>query len=151
MTEPTNTKEEELEKKLSEMATKRTEEDSVSLAKKFNLPFSDLKSAPIDSDALMLIDENTARSSNLAIIYKAGNKLTVAITNPESSATQKTLDSLKDKGFVINPIVTSPSVLDNILSRYKYAQTHELFEVGAIEIKEDENTKIKISNRIQLV
>ncbi|KKR02587.1 MAG: hypothetical protein UT29_C0001G0067 [Candidatus Yanofskybacteria bacterium GW2011_GWA1_39_13] len=143
MTEPTNTKEEELEKKLSEMATKRTEEDSVSLAKKFNLPFSDLKSAPIDSDALMLIDENTARSSNLAIIYKAGNKLTVAITNPESSATQKTLDSLKDKGFVINPIVTSPSVLDNILSRYKYAQTHELFEVGAIEIKEEELKKIQ--------
>ena len=143
MTEPINTKEAELEKKLFEIATKRTEEDSVSLAKKFNLPFSDLKSAPIDSDALMLVDENTARSSNLAIIYKAGNKLTVAITNPESSATQKTLDNLKEKGFTINPIVTSPSVLENILSRYKYAQTHELFEVGAIEIKEEEIKKIQ--------
>lgn len=143
MSQPTNTKEAELEKKLSEIATKRTEEDSVSLAKKFNLPFSDLKSAPIDSDALMLIDENTARSSNLAIIYKAGNKLTVAITNPESSATQKTLDGLKEKGFTINPIVTSPSILENILSRYKYVQTHEIFEVGAIEIKEEEIKKIQ--------
>jgi len=142
-TSNTDTKEAELEKKLSEIQLKRTEEDSVSLAKKFNLPFSDLKSAPINSDALMLVDENTSRSSNLAIIYRAGNKLTVAITNPENPVTQKTLDSLKEKGFTINPIVTSPSVLENILSRYKYAQTHELFEVGAIEIKEEEIKKIQ--------
>ena len=65
-----DTKEAELEKKLSEIQLKRTEEDSEALAKKFNLPFSDLKSAPIDNDALTLIDENTARSSSLAIIYK---------------------------------------------------------------------------------
>src|SRR3989338_412675 len=138
-----NTKEAELEKKLSEIQLKRAEGDSIALAKKFNLPFSDLKSAPIDNDALTLIDENTARSSSLAIIYKSGNKLTVAITNPENSNTQKTLEALKEKGFTINPIVTSPSVLENILSRYKFAQPQEVFEVGAIEIKEDELNKIQ--------
>src|SRR3989344_38221 len=108
-TSNTDTKEAELEKKLSEIQLKRTEDDSVALAKKFNLPFSDLKSAPIDNDALAIIDENTARSSNMAIIYKSANKLTVAITDPENSATQKTLEALKEKGFTINPIVTSPS------------------------------------------
>lgn len=142
-TQSTNTKEVELEKKLSEIQLKRTEEDSMSLAKKLNLPFSDLKSVPIDSDALIIIDEDTARSSAMAIIYKSGNKLTAALTNPESSATQKTLDSLKEKGFTINPVVTSPSVLESILSRYKFSQSHELFEVGAIEIKEDELDKIQ--------
>ena len=134
---------EELEKKLSEIQLKRAEGDSAALAKKFNLPFSDLKSAPIDNDALSLIDENTARSSGLAIIYKSGNKLTVAITDPENSGTQKTLEALKIKGFTINPVVTSPSVLENILSRYKFAQSQELFEVGAIEIKEGELNKIQ--------
>src|SRR3989338_11670658 len=138
-----NTKEAKLEKKLSEIQLKRAEGDSAALAKKFNLPFSDLKSAPIDNDALSLIDENTARSSGLAIIYKSGNKLTVAITDPENSATQKTLEALKIKGFTINPIVTSPSVLENILGRYKFAQSQELFEVGAIEIKEGELNKIQ--------
>lgn len=136
-------KELELEKKLSEIQLKRTEEDSVALAKKFNLPFSDLKSAPIDNDTLVIIDENTARSSGLAIIYKSGNKLTVAITDPENSNTQKALEALKTRGFIINPIVTSPSVLENILSRYKFAQSQEIFEVGAIEIKEDELSKIE--------
>src|SRR3989338_4980179 len=121
-----NTKEEELEKKLSEIQLKRSEGDSVALAKKFNLPFSDLKSAPIDNDALIIIDENTARSSILAIIYKSGNKLTVAITNPENSNTQKTMEALKTKGLTINPVVTSPSVLEGILSRYKFAQSQEL-------------------------
>ena len=51
-----NKKEAELEKKLSEIQLKRTEEDSAALAKKFNLPFSDLKAAPIDNDALAIID-----------------------------------------------------------------------------------------------
>ena len=138
-----NKKETELEKKLSEIQLKRAEGDSIALAKKFNLPFSDLKSAPIDNDALTLIDENTARSSSLAIIYKSGNKLTVAITDPENSNTQKTLETLKAKGFIINPIVTSPSVLENILSRYKFTRSQELFEVGAIEIKEEELNKIQ--------
>lgn len=141
--DPINKKEAELEKKLSEIQFKRAEGDSVALAKKFNLPFSDLKSAPIDNDALVIVDENTARSSGLAIIYKSGNKLTVAITDPENSNTQKTLEALKIKGFTINPIVTSPSVLENVLSRYKFAQSQELFEVGAIEIKEGELNKIQ--------
>src|SRR3990167_4016567 len=138
-----NKKEEELEKKLSEIQLKRTEEDSVALAKKFDLPFSDLKSAPIDNEALVTIDEDTARSSSLAIIYKSGNKLTVAITNPENSNTQKTMEALKTKGFTINPVVTSPSVLEGILSRYKFAQSQEIFEIGAIEIKEEELNKIQ--------
>ncbi len=136
-------KEEELEKKLSEIQLKRTEDDSVALAKKFNLPFSDLKAAPIDNDALNLIDENTARSSNLAIIYKSGNKLTIAITDPGNSAAQNTLDVLKTKGFIVNPVVTSPSVLESILSRYKFTRTQEIFEVGAIDIKEEELNKIQ--------
>src|SRR3989344_9358920 len=106
-TQPTNTKELELERKLSEIQLKRAEGDSVALAKKFNLPFSDLKSAPIDNDALTIIDENTARSSSLAIIYKSGNKLTVAITDPENSVTQKTLETLKTRGVIISPLVTS--------------------------------------------
>lgn len=143
MLEPVNTKEAELEKKLSEIQIKRAKGDSIALAKKFNLPFSDLKSAPIDGDALTIINEDMARFSGLAIIYKSGDKLTVAITDPESSATQQTLEALKTKGFTINPIVTSPSVLENILSRYKFSQSQELFEIGAIEIEEKELNKIQ--------
>ncbi len=143
MPNPVNKKEEELEKKLSQIQLKRAEGDSVDLAKKFNLPFSDLKSAPIDNDALTLIDEDTARSSHLAIIYKSGNKLTVAITDPENSNTQETLEALKAKGFSINPIVTPPSVLENILGRFKFSKSQELFEVGAIEIAEEELNKIQ--------
>lgn len=143
MPNPVNKKAEELEKKLSEIQLKRAEKDSAALAKKFNLPFSDLKSAPIDNDALTIIDENTARSSSLAIIYKSVNKLTVVITDPENSNTQKTLETLKTRGFIINPVVTSPSVLENILNRYKFAKSQELFEVGAIEIEEAELNKIQ--------
>ena len=143
MSEPINKQEAELEKKLSEIQLKKAEDDSVALAKKLNLPFSDLKSAPVDNDALVIIDEDSARSSRLAIIHKSGNKLTVVLTDPENSNTQKTLEGLKAKGFSINPIVTSPSVLEGLLDRYKFAQTQDVFEVGAIEIKEGELNKIQ--------
>lgn len=143
MSEPLNKKEAELEKKLSEIQSKRVEEDSAALAKKFNLPFSDLKSAPIDDEALALIDENTARSSGLAIIYKSGNNLVAAISDPENSNAQKVLDTLKEKGFNINPIVTTLSALENIFKRYKFVTSQEFFEIGAIDIKEEEVNKVQ--------
>ncbi len=140
---PTNNKEEELDKKLSEIQLKRSEDDSIALAKKFNLPFSDLKSAPIDNDALVIIDEQTSRSSNLAILYKSQNKLTVAITDPENKNTQKTLEELKTKGYTINPIVISSSVMEAIFKRYEFVKSQNLFEVGAIDIKEEELENIQ--------
>ena len=140
---PSNKQEEELEKKLQQIQLKKSEEGSISLAKKFSLPFSDLKSVPISSDALTLLDENIARSSGAAIINKSGTKLTVAIVNPGNPDTQKTLDLLKSKGFLVNLIVTTPSVLENIFNRYKTAKPQELFEVGAVEIEEDELIKIQ--------
>lgn len=139
---PTN-KEEELNKKLSQIQSKRTEDEAMSLAKQYGLPFSDLKAAPIDNDALLILPEETARASGLAIIYKSADKLTAALTDPGNSTTQKTLESLKEKGYVINPIVTTPAVLEDILGRYRLAKPQELFEVGAIDLKEEELDKLQ--------
>ena len=109
----------------------------MSLAQKLGLPFSDLKSAPVDGDALMLIDEETARRSRLAPIVKSGTNLTVVALDPENIETAKTLKELGEKGFTVSIIITSPAALEKVLARYKTAKAPETFELGAIEVKEE--------------
>ncbi len=135
--DPSQSKETELEKKLVDIQAKRVEEDAMSLAQKLGLPFSDLKSAPIDNDALILIDEETARSSQMAPILKKETGLTIVAIDPENSETAKTLKALEQKGFKINIIVTSPAALEKVLARYKTSKAPDIFEIGAIEIKEE--------------
>ena len=130
-------KETELEKKLIDIQAKRVEDNAMSLAQKLGLPFSDLKSAPVDGDALMLIDEETARRSQLAPIVKSGTNLTVVALDPENIETAKTLKELGEKGFTVSIIITSPAALEKVLARYKTAKAPETFELGAIEVKEE--------------
>ncbi|MBI2068680.1 MAG: type II/IV secretion system protein [Candidatus Yanofskybacteria bacterium] len=127
----------ELEKKLVDIQAKRVEEDAMSLAQRIGLPFSDLKSAPIDIDALTLIDEETARKSQVAAIIKNGVNLTVITLNPEDGETAKTLKALGDKGFKVSIIIVSSATLEKVLARYKTAKAPDVFKIGAIEIKEE--------------
>lgn len=138
-----STKEKELEKKLSEISLKREEEESKTLADKLGLPFSNLKSTPIDIDALALLDEQTARSSGMAILDRAGVKLAVAVLNPEDNNTQNVLEQLRSQGFTLNIIVTTPEMLEKVWRRYKETRKSEIFEVGAISIKEEDIAELQ--------
>ena len=111
---PSQSKETELEKKLAEIQVKRVEEEAASLAQKLGLPFSDLKSAPIDNDALVLLGEEEARRANLAVIIRNGTNLTAAVLNPEDPETAKVLGDLEKKGFKVSLIVTDPAALAKV-------------------------------------
>src|SRR3989344_5008064 len=134
-TQPQN-KETELDKKLMEIGAKRIQDEASALAQKLGLSYSDLKSAPVDIDALVLIDEATARKGRMAIIIKSGVNLTIVVLDPQDQETSKTLKELEQKGFKINIIITNPDSLEKILARYETAKSPEIFEVGAIEVKE---------------
>ncbi len=138
---PTKKREEELEKKLKDIQVKGTEEKYSEQAQKFGLPFSTLRGIPIDPDSLNLLSEETARSSNLVVLYKTEKKIVVALTNPEDPETKKTLDFLKGK-YTVDVLMTTPEALNTILDRYKIIK-HKVFKVGAIEINEEELTQLQ--------
>lgn len=138
---PTQKREEELEKKLGEIKIKEVEEKYVALAERFGLPFSNLKGIPIDTEALNILNEETARSSNLAVLYKTEKKIVVALTDPDNPTTQKTLDSLK-KDFTVDILLTTPASLGLIFGRYKIIKP-KVFKIGAIEINEEELTQLQ--------
>jgi len=133
----------ELEKRLFDIQTKRAEENAMSLAQKLGLPFSDLKSAPIDADAMGLIDEESARKSQLAPITKNGSNLAVVVIDPENTETIKMLKELNKRGFKINIIITSFAALEKVFARYKTEKTIDVFKQGTIEIKEEKLKEYK--------
>ena len=63
-------KSEDLTEKLTELKREAEEKRAKQMADKLNLPYLDLRIAPIESEALGLIDEESARKAKLAVIKK---------------------------------------------------------------------------------
>ncbi|MDP3696829.1 MAG: GspE/PulE family protein [Candidatus Taylorbacteria bacterium] len=139
---PAQKKEEELEKRLKEIKVKETEEQYAALAQKFGLPFSTLKGIPIDTDALNILSEEISRKSGLAVLYKNGSKLVIAITDPENTHTKETMESLKKNGFILDILLTTPGAINSVFERYKIIK-QKVFRIGAIEINEEELTQLQ--------
>lgn len=135
-------KQEELEKKLIEMRQTEEEDKYKTLAQSLSLPYSDLKSVPIDTDALSVLSEEESRSANIAVVFKKGSKLIVAALDPNNPDTQKVLSRLRTDSKV-DVIVINPQALQTILKRYLTIKIADVFEIGAIEIKEDEIDRLE--------
>src|SRR3990167_485722 len=135
-------KEEELERKLSEMRQQVEEDKYKALAQQLNLPYSDLISIPVDTDALSLLSEEEPHSANIAVIFKKDSKVIVVAVDPTNPATQKVISRLKESREV-DVILTNPRSLQNVLKRYRDVKRAEVFEIGAIEIQEKELDRLE--------
>lgn len=136
-------REAELEKKLGQIRAHGSQDSYQATAQKLGLPFSDLASAPIDTGALALVPEETARAHNFAIILKTGNALTIATTEPEKIEALEVVADLKHRGFSIHVIMTSPAGLEHAWRRYANLHQVDTFEVGSIDIKEEELAELQ--------
>ena len=135
--------EKELEKKMQQITIKHGEGDAVVKAQKLNLPFSDLKGQVIDPGALSILQETASRAANIAIIYQNGSSIIVAVIDPEAPETKTALEDLKKRGFSYELMLVSPTTLQNTLDRYKTIKTSKTFELGAIDIKEEDLDKLQ--------
>jgi len=135
-------REEELEKKLAEIQQKESEDKYKASARQLNLPYSDLISIPVDTDALSLLSEEEARSANIAVIFKKDSRVIIAAVDPTNPATQKVISRLKEDREV-DIILTNPRSLQNVFKRYQDVKRAEFFEIGAIELKEEELDKLE--------
>ena len=152
----TTKKGDELEKKLAGLRQMEEEDKYKVLAKSLNLPYSDLKSAPIDTDALSVLNEEEARSVNMAVIFRKDSKLVVAVLDPNNPATQNVISRLKTD-HEVGIIVTNRHSLQNVFKRYQASKKAEVFEIGAIELDEEEVNRLEseinnvsdIKNRIK--
>ena len=140
--EPRQRREEELERKLGEIQKGEEENKYKTMAQGLNLPYSDLKSVPVDTEALSLLTEEDARSANIAVIYKSSSKIIVVTTDPNNPAAQKILSRLK-ADHEVNVILTNPRSLQELLKRYRTVKKAEVFEIGAIELQEKQLSELE--------
>ncbi len=133
-------REAELEKKLAQIHTHGTEDEYQAMAQQKGLPFSTFSSVPVDGNALALVPEETARAGHFVIVLRNGTELTVATTDPENPAAVGAWAQLSHHGFKVSLIITTPAALDILFRRYATIKAPEMFEVGSLDISEEELT-----------
>lgn len=134
---PPEDKEEKLERKLAEVRLREEEARTEELAENLNLPYIDLTGLPIETEALVLVPEEAARQSKIAVIHKTEKELKVAAKNPSDEITKKILDDLKKQGFVIQVFVASEHSLKKAFERYQDLAKKKTEITGKVEITQE--------------
>lgn len=119
---------EEKQKRKLELLKKREEEESVKiLSEKYGLSYADLSAYPVEVDAIKLVSEEKAREAELAVFQVTGNRLKIAVRNPERGPTQAVLRRLEEANYTYELFLVSRTSLERAWSFYKKVpEEHEL-------------------------
>lgn len=104
--------------KLEEFRKKEEEDLAELLSDRYGIPYINLATVPINTDALRLIPEAVARDSKTVAFDIVGKKLKVAILSPSNEKTALHLKKLAED-YEVSPYVVSTTSLDKVFSRYK--------------------------------
>jgi len=91
------------------------------------IPFVDLEQEKVDPEILKVIPEPIARSHNIIAFRKKGNKLEVAMLDPEDLRTIEFIK--KTTPLKILPRLTTPESIKNVLRQYQKTLEAEFGEI----------------------
>ena len=118
---------------------RKEEEDLVQvLSDKYNLPYADLSSVAVNTDALRYIDEKAAREARAAAFAIVNKKLSVAVRDPSEPKLAEILESLKGKGMEPELFMASMASLEKAWALYKELSFASETKSGSLEISSDE-------------
>lgn len=135
-----------LSDKIKQIHRQDEEEQAKKKAQILNISYLDLSRFPIDTEALILIDEQTAKKAELAVIQAKNKILTIAFFNPENPDFKIVLDKLKNEGKECVLHIASLSGLNDAWKRYKDApRAFKLGVSGKIGITPESIAKLQES------
>ena len=116
----------------------REEEDLARiLSEKYGMPYADLSLQAINTDALRLIPEATARAAEAAAFAKTAKELSLALHNPNNPALSKLSADLAGRGFTLRTFLVSKKSLDRALERYRELSFSTESKPGVFTISPD--------------
>lgn len=118
--------------KLGEFRRKEEEDLAELLSGRYGIPYINLATVSINTDALRLIPEAVARDSKAAAFDAVGKKLKVALLSPSNEKTALLLKKLGEDGYEVMPYAGSTASLEKALSRYKelsYSAEHKILSL----------------------
>ncbi len=123
--------------KLQELRKQEAEELAKMLSSKYQIPYIDLSTVSINTDALRLIPENEARENNIAAFQLTGKKVHVALAAPDSQGTAESLKNLQNKKYEVQPYLVSIAGLGRAWERYKEISYAVETRSGLIDISDE--------------
>ncbi len=128
----------EKEAHLLAAAREREEEDVAQiLSAKYGVSYTDLSLVPIDTEALRVIPEATAREADAAGFEKAGNHLSLAVHDPGNPALGALLTDLEGRNFSVKQFLVSKKSIDKAFSRYRDLSYVSQTKLGSFDIRSD--------------
>jgi type IV pilus assembly protein PilB len=129
------------EKKNQQLKQMKQDEDErlvMMLSDKYSIPYINLSTVSINTDALRLLDQEEAKKSECVIFDIVGKKIHLAIYNPGNHNIEETADGLKRKGYVVVFHLTSKYSLEKAYGLYKDLSFAVETEAGSLDISNDE-------------
>lgn len=145
--------EEKAIRKLELLRRKEEEESAKIVADKYNLPYIDISKVPVEIDALKILPESKARTSQLVVFQKTGKHLKIALRNPEKEETRAVLKRLEEERYTWDLYMTSQAGLRHAWEFYKKVPEEHKTEAGSIQVSPQklEVLKKEITNLNEIV
>lgn len=118
--------EEDQDKLIKDLRTQEEESLTQKIADDIGVPYLDLTGLTINSDALQLIDEATARHAEMAAYAMVGKALDVAVKSPTNPDAINEINKLESKGFQTKIHMASLRSLEKAWGRYKDISASEV-------------------------
>lgn len=119
-------------------------------AKALNLGYIDVSLFPVNPDILHLVLQKDAEDALLMPFFKSGNKLRVAVVDPEKPETKALLKSFEEKGFVVQLNLASASSLKEAFKLYASDQYKLKTEFKNVVKEEEIRYEEELKNLAQL-
>src|SRR3989344_6647873 len=103
--------EDKQKRKLNELLHKEEEDLVQILAAKYGVEYINLTGTPVNSDALKLVNEQTARSAKVAGFALIDKKVKLAARNPQDEKVTEIVNGLKSKGYLPEIYIASTQSL----------------------------------------
>ncbi|TSC91352.1 MAG: type IV pilus assembly protein PilB [Parcubacteria group bacterium Licking1014_17] len=129
-------KEQELEAKLGEIQAKHLEEEAILRSQKSGVPYIDLKTFPVDTGTVAMIDEEAARRAKVAAVASKAGVMSIVVNDPDNPEAKSIIKSFEDRGLVCKVFVVSEIGLAKAWARYKYAKERKAEVSGMVKIDE---------------
>lgn len=125
------------------MKRKEEEETAEILAKRYELPYLNLSTVPIEVDAISSIPEDTARRGNIVAFQRVGKHLKIGATDPHKQETEAALKSVKHLGLSYDLVFVSNSSMQYAFEFYRKTAERSGFESGKIEVSPDKIVSLR--------
>jgi type IV pilus assembly protein PilB len=105
-------------------------------AGELGLPYINIAKTPLNLDFLKLVDFEEGKTARIIPFFKVGQKVRIALENPDNNETKKAIQNLQNQGYEVNINLASAAGIDDALKFYESTQKYKKIElVESVEEK----------------